>query len=134
MPLFQRFHREQNEAHGTNYLLPELFDANGEFARNIAMAFIVESDGIPVQGFYFELVPEVCFAGCDASATAFARREIDRIAFALRNMGYQGIACKVPDELAAVIGKPLEKAGFEPDHGLSHFFKDLRIPAAAGEE
>lgn len=131
-PLIQQFHQDQNRMQGTSYALPQLFNAIGDFAPNIALAFIVERDGVPVQSFYFELVPEVCFAGCDPQATAYARREIDRIAFGLRSMGYMGINCKVPDHMAESIAAPLEKAGFEKDVALTHFFKDLRLPA--GEE
>lgn len=131
-PLIQKFHDEQNKLQGTRTALPRLFDGNGDFARNIAMAFIVERDGKPVSSFFFELVPEVCFAGCDPKATAFARREIDRIAFGLRGMGFTGINCKVPVSVADVIKSPLEAAGFDEDRDLRHFFKDLRLPP--GEE
>lgn len=124
--MIQQFHQEQNRLQGTNTALPTLFDANGDFAPNISLAFIVERDGVPVQSFYFELIPEVCFAGCDPQATAYARREIDRIAFGLRNMGYTGIRCAVPEHMAESIAPPLEKAGFEPSK-LVHFFKDLRL-------
>lgn len=133
-PLIQEFHREQNRLQGTNTALPRLFKADGDFAPNIALAFIVERDGVPVQSFYFELVPEVCFAGCDPQATAYARREIDRIAFGLRGMGFTGINCKVPEHVAESIASPLERAGFEEDKGLVHFFKDLRLPVAAEGE
>ena len=133
-PMIQRFHREQNELQGTNYALPPLFRGDGEFAPNIAVAFMVERDGKPVQAFYFELVPEVCFAGCDPQATAYARREIDRIAFCLRSMGYSGINCKVPKHLVESISAPLERAGFTADDELSYFFKDLRLPIAIEEE
>lgn len=138
MATIRRLHEDQNRAQGTDYALPQLFemDAEGRWSltRNMALAFIVEQDGKPVQAFYFELVPEVCFAGCDAASTAFARREIDRIAFLLRNMGFTGLNCKVPEHMAETIGAPLSKAGFGPDDGLAHFFKDLRLPASAGEE
>lgn len=124
-PTIQRLTQEQNQAQGTNTYLPNIF-AGAEFAPNIALAFIVERDGKPVQHFYFELVPEVCFGGCDAKATAFARREIDRIAFGLRAMGFTGINCKVPTHMAEHISAPLEKAGFNEDTELTHYFKDLR--------
>ena len=127
-----RLHEQQNAMQGTNYALTQLFAANGDLAPNIALAFVVESDGLLCSSFYFELVPEVCFAGCDPQATAYARREIDRIAFGLRSMGYMGINCKVPEHMAESIAAPLEKAGFEKDVALTHFFKDLRLPA--GEE
>ena len=126
-PLIRQFHREQNLLQGTNYALPRLFDAHGKFAPNIAMAFMVERNGRPVQSFYFELVPEVCFAGCDPRATAYARREIDRIAFGLRAMGFTGINCKVPEHVAESIRTPLEHAGFDEETKLVHFFKDLRL-------
>ena len=133
-PCIERFHREQNDLQGTDTALPQLFRADGDFAANIALAFMVERDGVAVQSFYFELVPEVCFAGCDAQATAYARREIDRIAFGLRGMGYTGINCKVPEHMAESIAAPLERAGFAKDLGLAHFFKDLRMPIEAGGE
>lgn len=133
-PLIQKLNREQNEAQGTSTAIPRLFGPNGDFAPNIALAFIVERDNIPVQSFYFELIPEVCFAGCDPQATAVARREIDRIAFALRSLGFTGINCKVPDHLDEHISPPLEKAGFEPDKNLVHYFKDLRLPDKVGED
>lgn len=126
-PLIKQFHQEQNLLQGTDYALPKLFDAGGNFAPNIALVFMIERNGNPVQAFYFELVPEVCFAGCDPAATAFARREIDRIAFGLRGMGFTGINCKVPEHLAESISAPLEKAGFDEDAKLRHFFKDLRV-------
>jgi hypothetical protein len=133
-PMIQMFHRDQNEAQGTSYELPQLFDKCEHFAPNIAAAFIVERDGNPVQAFYFELIPEVCFAGCDPQATAYARREIDRIAFCLRSMGYSGINCKVPKQVEKSISAPLKRAGFTSDEGLAHFFKDLRLPVEVEEE
>jgi len=133
-PLIQRFHAEQNAAQETTTALPQLFAPNGDFAPNIAFAFVVERDGVPVQGFYFELVPEVCFAGCDPHATAIARREIDRIAFGLRSMGFTGLNCKVPEHMAESISSPLERAGFKPDDGLKHYFKDLRISVGEDEK
>jgi hypothetical protein len=134
-PLIQQFHAEQNLMQGTTTALPKLFAPDGEFAHNIAMAFIVERDGQPVQSFYFELVPEVCFAGCDPQATAYARREIDRIAFGLRAMGYTGINCRVPIQLTENIRGPLAHAGFEDLTGqFSDFFKDLRLPSVEENE
>lgn len=134
-PLIRRLHEEQNRLQGTTTALPRLFTEEGSYAPNIALAFIVERDGVAVSSFYFELVPEVCFAGCDPQATAVARREIDRIAFGLRAMGYTGINCKVPEHMNAHIEKPLYKAGFREDVGLVHHFKDLRLPDAAdGDE
>lgn len=130
----QRFHAEQNRLQGTNTALPQLFGADGGFARNIALAMVVERDGHPVSSFYFELVPEVCFAGCDAKATAVAQREIDRIAFALRAMGFTGLQCKVPTVMDSSIQAPLRRAGFEEDQFLVHYFKDLRLPPAAESE
>jgi hypothetical protein len=127
-PLIHKFHVEQNILQQTSTALPKIFTDSGEFSPNIALAFVVERDGVPVSSFYFELVPEVCFAGCDPQATAVARREIDRIAFGLRAMGFTGINCKVPEHMAEAIAKPLEKAGFTEDEGLQHFFKDLRLP------
>lgn len=126
-PTIQELHKDQNILQGTSTALPKLFKADGDFAANIALAFVVERDGVPVSSFYFELVPEVCFAGCDPQATAYARREIDRIAFGLRSMGFTGINCKVPEGVADSIAAPLEKAGFTEDEGLVHFFKDLRL-------
>lgn len=126
-PMIQQFHKEQNELQDTSTALPQIFKADGDFAPNIALAFIIERDGVPVSSFYFELVPEVCFAGCDPQATAFARREIDRISFGLRNMGFTGINCKVPEHVSDAISSPLKKAGFAKDSGLVHFFKDLRL-------
>jgi len=125
-PLIQRLHAEQNRMQGTNTALPEIFTANGAFAENIALAFIVERKGVPVQSFYFELVPEVCFAGCDAKATAYARREIDRIAFLLRSLGFTGINCKVPQPVVEQIAPPLGEAGFQRSV-MVNFFKDLRL-------
>ena len=133
-PLIQEFHKEQNRQQQTNYALPRLFSPDGSFAPNIAMAFMVERNGKPVQSFYFELVPEVCFAGCDPKATAYARREIDRIAFGLRAMGFTGINCKVPEHVAESIRTPLEHAGFDEDQKITHFFKDLRLPKPEGED
>lgn len=125
-PRIQELHAEQNRLQGTHTALPRLFTPSGDFARNIALVFMVERAGIAVQSFYFEAVPEVCFAGCDPQATAYARREIERIAFLLRGMGYTGINCKVPTHLAESIASPLTLAGFGPDDTFAHFFKDLR--------
>lgn len=132
-PMIELFHQEQNGRQGTNTSLPTLFRDNGDFSENIALAFVVERDEVPVSSFYFELVPEVCFAGCDPQATAFARRQINQIAFGLRCLGYTGINCKVPQHMAESIASPLEKAGFNKDEDLVHFFKDLRLPAVADE-
>lgn len=133
-PLIHKFHVEQNILQQTNTALPKIFTDAGEFSPNIALAFVVERDGKPVSSFYFELVPEVCFAGCDPQATAVARREIDRIAFGLRSMGFTGIRCVVPEQVAESIAPPLEKAGFTEDEGLKHFFKDLRLPKGDNHE
>lgn len=133
-PMIQRFHREMNEAQGTNTALPTIFGPSGDFAGNIPIALIIERDGHPVSSFYFENVPECCFAGCDPQATAVARREIDRIAFCLRNMGYTGIKCDVPQRMGEAIESPLLKAGFRETTELRHFFKDLRLPSVAEGE
>lgn len=129
-PLIQRFHAEQNEQQGTTTALPNLFEGDG-LARNVALAFIVERDGVPVQSFYMELVPEMCFAGTDPKATAIARREADRIAFLLRGMGFTGWRCDVPEHMNEHIERPLEHAGFRRVEGLVTHFRDLRIQ---GEE
>ena len=131
----RRLHDQQNAAQGTLTALPQLFDVDGEFARNIAMAFMVEREGLPVQAFWFVTVPEVCFAGCDGNATAYAQREINRISFALRAMGYSGINCKVPEPMGDLIRPFLEEAGFEDETTtFVHFFKDLRLPTRAEGE
>lgn len=125
-PLIQQFHQQQNEEQGTNTALPQLFDESGSLARNIALAFIVERDGIPISSFYCELVPELCFAGTDPGATATARRAADQISFLLRSLGFTGWRCVVPEHMNQHIARPLEHAGFKPDEGLVHHFKDLR--------
>lgn len=128
LPVIERLHAAQNAAQGTNTALPRLFDAKGDFAPNIAMVFMVERDDEPVQAFWFICVPEVCFAGCDGKATAYAQSEIDRIAFALRGMGFSGLNCKVPGEMGEAIRPFLEGAGFEDETArFVHFFKDLRL-------
>ena len=133
-PLIQRFHCEQNGAQGTHTALPQLFGDHGNFASNIALVFINERNGVPVQSFWYILVPELCFAGTDAEATAHARREAEPNAFLLRSMGFTGTNCKVPEHMAESIRSPLEKAGYSEDLGFTHFFKDLRLPAQEDEE
>ena len=127
LPLIRRFHQEQNEAHGTQCALPTIFAPNGDFARNIPIALIGEEGGVARNSLYVDLVPELCFAGCDPKATAYAQRDIDRLAYLLRGQGLTSMQTLVPIQADPAIGKPLRRAGFEPtDTKLRHYFKDLR--------
>ena len=121
-------HHEQNQRDGTSYPLPRFFDKNGLFGPAIAAALvgIPEGETDPVQAIWVERRAELMFAGCDAKATAFARRDIDAMAGVLAWLGYQGLHCDVPLVRAAAIAKPLEKAGFvQTDNRLAHFYREV---------
>lgn len=129
MSHIRRFHREQNERDGTSYPLPLFFDKNGLLTQQVPVALVGVDEGsdVPVQAIWVERRAELMFAGCDPKATAFARRDIDGLAAVLTWLGYHGIHCDVPIDLAEAIGKPLDKAGFsQNDDRLSHFYRDLK--------
>jgi len=125
----RRFHREQNERDGTSYPLPVFFDKHGLLTQQVPVALVGvdESTEDPIQAIWVERRAELMFAGCDPKATAFARRDIDGLAAVLTWLGYHGIHCDVPIDLAETIGKPLAKAGFSHnDDKLAHFYRDLK--------
>lgn len=105
-PEIQRVHAEQQAAQGTNYGIPYLW------GPHIAVALVGERDGKIVQALYVERVAEMCFIGADPKGTAFARREIDGLAWILKGMKYRWLHCLVPKQLADAIAKPLKRAGF----------------------
>ena len=121
-PAIERLHREQQAAQGTDYELPWLF------GPSIAVALAgVDGQGRLRNCIYVEQVAELRFVGCDAAATAFGRRQIHGLCYALRLKGFRWLECFVPRPLKAAIGKPLTKAGFVcVDRELSHFARDLR--------
>ena len=125
----RRFHREQNERDGTSYPLPVFFDKHGLLTQQVPVALVGvdESTEDPIQAIWVERRAELMFAGCDPKATAFARRDIDGLAAVLTWLGYHGIHCDVPIDLADAVGKPLAKAGFsQNDDRLTHFYRDLK--------
>lgn len=129
LPSIVKFHVEQNERDGTNYPLPRFFDKNGCGTQEVPVALVGVEEGTeqPVQGIWVERRAELMFAGCDAKATAFARRDINALAAVLSLLGYSGVHCDVPLALVDHIMKPLDLAGFSRnDDRLAHFFKDLR--------
>lgn len=129
MALIQRFHAEQNRRDGTSYPLPVFFNKAGLLTDQVPVALVGIEEGSdePVQAIWVERRAELMFAGCDPKATAFARRDIDGLAAVLTWLGYHGIHCDVPIDLADAVGKPLAKAGFsQNDDRLTHFYRDLK--------
>jgi len=129
MHFVRRFHVEQNERDGTSYPLPWFFDKNGLSTPQVPVFLVGVEEGSdePVQAIWVERRGELMFAGCDAKATAFARRDIDGLASVLTWLGYSGIHCDVPLSVVEHVTPPLNLAGFERnDERLAHFFKDLR--------
>jgi hypothetical protein len=121
-PAIQRLHHEHQTAQGTNYELPWLF------GPAIALALVgVEEGGTIRNCVYVERIAELRFVGCDARATAFCRREVDGLTYALKLQGFRWLECFVPRPLKKIIKKPLLRAGFTcVDRELAHFAKDLR--------
>ena len=129
MPLIGRFHAEQNKRDGTSYPLPRFFDKGGCPTQQVPVSLVGIEEGSdePLQAIWVERRAELMFAGCDAKATAFARRDINGLAAVLALLGYTGIHCDVPLAVVEHVTSPLALAGFERnDHRLAHFFKDLR--------
>lgn len=118
---------EQNRRDGTIYPLPRMFQPSGLWDTNIAYALTVEKAGEVVQGIYFQSkIAEMCFAGCDPRATAFARQQIEPVGFALRMLGYEAIRCLVPNVRAEQLTKPLLSTGFRrSDERFRSFFLEL---------
>lgn len=132
MPTMLDLYAQQNRRDGTFYQLPRIFQHDGRPDDNIAMALTVERNpaftGCPpeiVQGIYFQerKIVEMCFAGPDAKATAFARREIDPVGYALKNLGYDSILCLAPPVRAAQLRRPLEATGFNSK--FTPFYLDI---------
>lgn len=120
-PEIQRLHAEQNAKHGTNYELPYLW------GQHIAVALVGERDGRIVQALYVERVAEMCFVGADPKGTAYARREIDGLAWILKGQRFRWLHCLVPKQLAEAIAKPLKRAGFDNRADeIALFTRDLR--------
>lgn len=119
-------HREQNERDGTHYPLPRMFGERGSFDPDIALALAVDRGKELAQGIYFQSVAEMCFAGCDPRATAYARHEINAVRYTLRGMGFKGVRCLVPQIRAAQLEQPLLETGFRrTDPEFASFFFDL---------
>lgn len=126
MESIKEWHREQNERDGTRYPIVPLFNANGTLSSRVPVALVGEKEGVPVQSLYVERTAELQFAGCDPTATAYARRDIDALATILYHLGYRALNCFVPVDRAQAVSKPLLKAGFHETTGeFVHFFKDL---------
>jgi hypothetical protein len=122
----REWHHHQNVRDKTTYPLAPIFNPDGTLTTRVPVALIGEKEGVPRQALYVERVGELLFAGCDPTATAFARRDIDGLADVLRWLGYGALHCKVPRGTAKFVSKPLIKAGFRcVDDEFSHFFKDL---------
>jgi hypothetical protein len=121
-PEIQQLHRQHQATQGTNYELPWLF------GPAIAVALVGVEDGGPIRNcVYVEMIAELRFVGCDPKATAFCRREIERLSYILKFQGFRWLECFVPRQLKKAIRKPLERAGFTcVDRELAHFTKDLR--------
>lgn len=126
--LIRKLHAEQNHRDGTSYPCPRMFNADGTISAHTPVVLVGKPDGEEsiVQAIWVERRAELMFAGCDAKATAFARRDIDALMAALAWQGYQGLHCEVPIALAESIAKPLTKAGFtQTDDRLAHFFREV---------
>lgn len=128
LPFIERFHSEQNERDGTSYSLPLFFDKNGHSTEQVPVSLVgvPEGEKDPVQAIWIERRAELMFAGCDAKATAFARRDIDGLVRVLQWLRYSGLHCDVPTQWADTIAKPLGKAGFRPMNAtLAHFYREV---------
>ena len=121
-PAIALLHRSHQAAQGTHYELPDLF------SPAIALALVAASEDGSVLGcVYVETIAELRFVGCDPRATAFCRREIAGLSYALKRAGFRWLECFVPRALQTMIAKPLLRAGFVcVDDELAHFTKDLR--------
>lgn len=127
-PSIVSLHEQQQRLQGTHYELPDLFGKH-RGAIPLALVTVDENDQI-LNAVYVERIAEVRLVGIDPRATAFARRDIDGIAYLLQAQGYRWLECFVPRELAEPIGKPLCAAGFDcKERELVHFTKDLREEA-----
>lgn len=124
----RKLHAEQNQRDGTSYPCPRMFNPDGSLSIHTPVVLVGkrDDDEAPVQAIWVERRAELMFAGCDAKATAFARRDIDALIAVLSWQGYQGLHCEVPACWADAIGKPLYKSGFDQTDGrLAHFFREV---------
>jgi hypothetical protein len=121
-PAIVKLHLEHQAAQGSNYELPYLF------TPQIAIALVGVDEANTIHNcIYVESIAEMRFVGCDPKATAFSRREIQGLSYALKLRGFRWLECFVPRKLKQMIQKPLCRAGFEcVDRELAHFAKDLR--------
>lgn len=122
----RQWHEHQNTRDSTTYPLVPIFNPDGTLSTRVPVALVGEKEGVPVQALYVERIAELQFAGCDPTATAFARRDIDALAAVLYWQGYRSLHCYVPRATVDSIQKPLLKAGFERvDTRMALFFKSL---------
>jgi hypothetical protein len=117
-----KLHENQQQMQGTSYELPYLF------GRMFPVVIVgCDQDGVIKQCFYVESVAELRFIGCDPKATALSQRESAGLSYVLKALGFRWLETYVPRKLAAMIGKPLKRAGFTcADEELAHFTRDLR--------
>lgn len=131
MAIIQKMHDAQTRRDGMSYPLPPFFNSDGSLRTSIPAALIGHQDGMTRNALYVQRTGEMMFAGCDAKATAFARRDIDALATLLTWQGYGDLYCHVPEKLVKSIRKPLEAAGFSDlrhrEIPLVTFYKDLRV-------
>lgn len=126
-PAILEFNRTQNERDGTKVAIPLLFEPDGSLSPYIAVVLVGECEGRVVQALWCERTVEMCFAGCDPSATAYARKDIDVLDWTLAQLGFRNLHCFVPKVVVDSIAKPLFKSGFKRDDGaFAHFYKVLR--------
>lgn len=127
MPGLIELHGEQNQRDHTSYPLPRMFGQAGNFDPDIALALAVERHGRLTQGIYFQSrIAEMCFAGCDARATAHARHEINAVRYTLASLRYRAIRCLIPKVRVQELEEPMLIAGFKrTDDEFAHFYQAL---------
>jgi hypothetical protein len=127
MMRLRELHAEQNKRDGTSYPLPRMFGYRGHFDPDIVLALAIERRGELVQGVYFQSkMAEMCFAGCDAEATAQVKNEAEAVKYTLRSLGITKLLTHIPLGGPLAIESALVRAGFKSMRAdFSTFFLDI---------
>jgi len=119
--------RQQNEADGTDILVPRIFGDDGQQLKSIPLALKQVARGRIVQAHIFECQPELITVGISARGTALSMRQLPAAMWFLEQMGYQGFHALAPvARLAAwerTLGKRLNLV--RDDARVAHYYRDF---------
>src|ERR1051326_1761679 len=105
----------------------DMLDLESELdQRSLLGMWVVEEDGVIIEGFYLEKAAELCFFGREPRGTAEVRRHQEWFFEMARRAGMRFIHCQVPKEFDRV-GKHLDDSGFaDTTAAYTHYVLDLR--------